>query len=39
VGGVNEGIVITRGRESVDHIDEIGDEKWFVAQTNSDYWN
>jgi hypothetical protein len=40
VGGMKEGegIVITRDRDGVNRTDELGGEKWFVAQTNTDYW-
>ncbi len=33
VGGIkpNEGIVITREREGVNHTDELTQDKWYVA--------
>ncbi|CDW81180.1 n-acylethanolamine-hydrolyzing acid amidase-like [Stylonychia lemnae] len=40
VGGIqkNDGIVITREREGVNHTNQLSDEQWYVAQTNMDYW-
>ena len=36
-----EGVIIARGRETVDHIDKIyaGQEQWYILQTNQDVWN
>lgn len=38
VSGVNrnEGVVITRGRSTVDNISTLNDDDWFLVQTNYD---
>ena len=37
------GVIISKGRESVDNIESIrfeeGSEKWFIAATNTDVWD
>jgi hypothetical protein len=37
------GVVITRGRESVDNLEtikyEAGSAKWYITATNLDIWN
>mmetsp|Transcript_40632 Transcript_40632/g.61924 ORF Transcript_40632/g.61924 Transcript_40632/m.61924 type:complete len:108 (-) Transcript_40632:243-566(-) len=41
------GVIITRSREGVDHLEVLsldrlaakGNESWFIAQTNSDVWH
>lgn len=43
-GKVPEGLIISRGRDSVDHLSVINnaslvDGKWYIAQTNMDVWN
>jgi N-acylethanolamine-hydrolysing acid amidase len=38
VAGEAEGVDIARERDSVAGLSEIGDENWFVVQTNSDNW-
>lgn len=40
VGGLsgNQGVVITRDIDSVDHKFELSEENWFVAMTNVDVW-
>lgn len=34
----NEGVVITREREGANRTLSLSDERWYVAQTNSDIW-
>ena len=36
-----EGIIVARGRESVDHVEKLhaGQQQWFILQTNQDVWN
>jgi len=39
-----EGVIISRGRDSVDHLAVInkaslGEDKWYIVQTNMDVWN
>ena len=42
-GKVAEGVIISRGRDSVDHLAVINkaspEAKWYIAQTNMDIWN
>lgn len=41
LGGLseNQGVVITRDIDSVDHKFELSEEQWFVAMTNVDVWS
>ena len=34
----NEGIVITRERDHVNRTESLSADKWYIAQTNRDYW-
>jgi len=34
----NEGAVISRDRWGTAHIDQLSDERWYIAQTNDDHW-
>jgi hypothetical protein len=34
----NEGAIITRNRDAVDHLDQLSDTNWFLSQTNDDHW-
>jgi hypothetical protein len=40
VAGVNEneGAVISKGAEGPDHIDKLGENQWYIVQTNDDHW-
>lgn len=35
----NEGIVITRDRDGLNRTESLTDDKWFVVQTNKDWWS
>jgi len=33
-----DGVVITRDRFGVAHLDSLSEDRWFVLQTNEDHW-